>query len=603
MDWVINPYSVVLLFSLLVAVGTAIAAWRSRPAAGSIVLTALMASVALWLGAHVLEIESTTFAWKVRWADVQWLSATVIPTLFLVFALEYTGRDRWLTRRRLGLLAVEPLVMIGLLTINDRTHALWGVPREATVALDVPWGQPATVATAVPNVGLFVHLGYATLCLAATVVVVLELVARSNRLHRWQGVVVLIAITVPWATAVIATSSLEIIGTTPMGLTVTGLAITFGLYRYRLLEIVPIARSEVVANLEDAVLVVDADRLIVDSNPSAQALFARNRTGIVGKPIDAVLPVDVDALIDASIEDDGGASVSDRTDGHTDQFALDDGDDQRYYDLSVSPIDGRGHPIGWTVIVHDVTDRVRRGQELERKNRKLDEFASVVSHDLRNPLSVAKGYLELLEEEYDPAHVRTIAESHDRMEQLIDDVLALTRQGRAALEIGPVSLADVATEAWSTVETRGSTLSIADEGTIDADRTQLRQLFENLFRNSMDHGAASRSPGGTDETSRDETDLSVTVGTLENGFYVADSGAGIEGDPDRIFESGYTTSDRGTGLGLSIVAAVCERHGWSVTATEDADGGARFEITDVEFRESPSTSSAGESVSLAGERD
>ncbi|WP_267877902.1 histidine kinase N-terminal 7TM domain-containing protein [Natrinema versiforme] len=141
MGWVINPYSVVLLLSLVVAVGTAVAAARSRPAAGSVPLTMLMASVALWLGAHVLEIESATFLWKARWADLQWLPAAVIPTLFLVFALEYTGRDRWLTRRRLGLLVIEPAVMIGLLATNDRMRLLWGTPVEATVALDIPWGS------------------------------------------------------------------------------------------------------------------------------------------------------------------------------------------------------------------------------------------------------------------------------------------------------------------------------------------------------------------------------------------------------------------------------------------------------------------------------
>ncbi|MGQ3413215.1 histidine kinase N-terminal 7TM domain-containing protein [Natrinema sp. LN54] len=602
MGWVINPYSVVLLLSLVVAVGTAVAAARSRPAAGSVPLTALMASVALWLGAHVLEIESATFLWKARWADLQWLSAAVIPTLFLVFALEYTGRDRWLTRRRLGLLAIEPAVMVGLLATNDRMRLLWGAPVEATVALDIPWGQPATVVTATPEIGLFTHLGYATLCLAATAIIVLELVVRSNRLHRWQGVAVLIAVAVPWTTAVVASSSLEIIGATPIGLTVTGLAFTVGLYRYRLLEITPIARNEVVANLEDGVLVVDSNRRIVDTNPIARSRFGRDE--LVGEPVDAVLPVDFEATIDASDRPERSEELTDETGDDVAQFSLADGGDRSYYELSTAPIDdGRGRPIGWTVIVHDVTERVRRERELERKNRKLDEFASVVSHDLRNPLSVSKGYLELLEEEYDPEHVETIADAHEWMERLIDDVLALAREGRAALEMRPIGLGDVATEAWSTVETGGATLSIDDKRTVDADRTQLRQLLENLFRNAVDHGSPARDVRSDGSETCDETLITVTVGTLEDGFYVADSGTGFEGDPAAVFEAGYTTSEHGTGLGLSIVADICADHGWSVTATEAATGGARFEITGVEVSESTPEMTDRPSATPAADRE
>ncbi|MDS0477778.1 histidine kinase N-terminal 7TM domain-containing protein [Natrinema sp. 1APR25-10V2] len=609
MGWVINPYSIVLLLSLVVAGGTTLSAWRTRPAAGSVSLTALMATVAVWLGAHILEIESATMAWKLRWADVQWLCAALIPTLFLVFALEYTGKDRWLTRRRLGLLAVEPFVMVGLLAINGWTYVLWGPPYEKPISLGSWWTSSATVATSEPRLGLFVHLGYATLCLAVTSVLVLTLVVRNERLYRWQGVAVLVAIAVPWGTAVISTSSLEIIGTTPIGFTVTGLAITFGLYRYRLLELTPIARSEVVANLEDGVLVIDADRRVVDSNPVAQEIFGRPRDALVGNPIAAVVPnVNVDAVLGDPLEPatdrtavrtdeaDGATAgdTDDDSDGRVSQFSLENGTDRRHYELSTSPIDdGRGQPIGWTVVVHDVTDRVRRERELERKNRKLDQFAGVVSHDLRNPLSVSKGYLELLEEEYDPDYVRTVAESHERMEQLIDDVLALTRQGQAALDPGPVSIADVATEAWSTVETDGSTLSIASDGILSADRTQLRQLLENLFRNSVEHGRAEPHPGRHGGGHDDEADLVVTIETVDDGFAVTDSGTGFEDEPAQLFESGYTTSDRGTGLGLSIVADICEVHGWSVTATADADGGARFEITGVDFHESPSEAATG----------
>ncbi|WP_229126421.1 sensor histidine kinase [Halapricum desulfuricans] len=131
-----------------------------------------------------------------------------------------------------------------------------------------------------------------------------------------------------------------------------------------------------------------------------------------------------------------------------------------------------------------------------------------------------------------------------------------------------------------------------------ADRDRLRQLLANLVRNAVERGSTSpqsQVPGdavehGTRDGRRsavgvleDGENVTVTVGRLEtDGFYVADDGRGIDADdPDRIFESGYSTSADGTGFGLTVVSRIAESHGWTVTATESESGGARFEIRDV----------------------
>ena len=102
---------------------------------------------------------------------------------------------------------------------------------------------------------------------------------------------------------------------------------------------------------------------------------------------------------------------------------------------------------------------------------------------------------------------------------------------------------------------------------LQADATRLRQLLENLFRNSVDHGGE---------------DVTITVGTLADGFYVADDGPGIpEAERDQVFESGYSTNRDGTGFGLAIVEEIAAGHGWEITVTEGVEGGARFEVTGV----------------------
>jgi PAS domain S-box-containing protein len=218
------------------------------------------------------------------------------------------------------------------------------------------------------------------------------------------------------------------------------------------------------------------------------------------------------------------------------------------------------------------TDELRANRrELERRNERLDQFAGIVSHDLRNPLAVARGYTDLLAEETDSEHAATVDAALERMEALIEDLLTLAREGEAIDELEPVPLGDVARQSWGNVRTEEGGLVVEAEGVVRGDRDRLAQLFENLFRNSVEHGATD--DGAT-----------VTVGTLPDGFYVEDDGPGIPpGERDQVFETGYSTAGDGTGLGLSIVRTVAEAHGWSVSVTAGADGGARFEATGVDI--------------------
>jgi len=241
-----------------------------------------------------------------------------------------------------------------------------------------------------------------------------------------------------------------------------------------------------------------------------------------------------------------------------------------------------GGAVGLLVGRYDADRRARQVRQ-RAEARRLEEFASVVSHDLRNPLSVAQGRLALAREarDADSDHLGDVAGALDRMDALIEDLLALARAGDAATDREAIELVAAAEAAWGTVETGSATLVIEADGVVSADRGRLRQLLENLFRNTVEHGSTSPSS----ESREDGDGVTVTVGDLSDrkGFYVADDGPGIpEGEHERVFEAGYSTASEGTGLGLSIVREVADAHGWEVGATESAAGGARFEITGVE---------------------
>ena len=291
---------------------------------------------------------------------------------------------------------------------------------------------------------------------------------------------------------------------------------------------------------------------------------------------------------------------------------LDADGDSMPYEFVGALLDGQDGVSGAVATGRDISER-RARQELERQNERLEEFASVVSHDLRNPLTVAEGYLSLAQLEHQSEDLVRVAEAHKRMYDLIDDLLTLALAGMAVGETEPVELSTIARQGWASVETGVGELTIEGQATLEADPRRLRELFENLFRNAVEHGSAGRatsshdavehgatSPAsqarrdavghgtGTDATPGVDAEgasgaptVTVTVGPLadDGGFYVEDDGPGIpEEIRDGIFESGYTTSERGTGFGLAIVEDIAEAHGWTVSVQDGRTGGARFEV-------------------------
>ena len=224
--------------------------------------------------------------------------------------------------------------------------------------------------------------------------------------------------------------------------------------------------------------------------------------------------------------------------------------------------------VGYELFRKQATDRMQRQRD------QLEEFTRVVSHDIRNPLGIVDSYLDMAERTGDPEHFQRCRDAVDRMESLIDDLLFLTREGQTIGGREEIDLAALADESWSFVGAEAATLSVETDRVVLGDWSRLQQVFENLFRNSVEHGGS---------------DVTVRVGDLPDGsgIYVEDDGKGIpEDERDDVFVDGYSTAASGTGLGLTIIQQVVSAHGWEVAVTESAEGGARFEITGMEFVES-----------------
>lgn len=320
--------------------------------------------------------------------------------------------------------------------------------------------------------------------------------------------------------------------------------------------------SAIVDAIDDALVVVSDAGEVVECNEAFESVLADCDSD--AGPIETV--VDSFPALERHLRHCDGGVVPVDTDGQ----AL-------FFRLSVSPLETDGDTDLSLVVLHDVTDQQRQRRKLQRENEQLDQFASVISHDLRNPLDVAIGRTAVLDELVaDPQverHLSVVRDSHARMSRIIQNVLTLARQGRCLDDKRAVDLSNVAAGAWSHVETDGATIDVATDTSVLADAERLGRVFENLFRNSVEHGGrASPDP------------ITVVIGALEDrdGFYVADDGGGIDSElRGRVLGAGVSGGD-GTGLGLAIVSNIAAAHGWDITVTESESGGARFEFTGVE---------------------
>jgi two-component system, sporulation sensor kinase E len=238
------------------------------------------------------------------------------------------------------------------------------------------------------------------------------------------------------------------------------------------------------------------------------------------------------------------------------------------WQTSLAPVVVDGEVSRIVGIARDLTERVEQERALRRKNERLDEFASVISHDLRNPLNVAQGRLTLLADEHESEHLEPIETALARMDDIITDTLTLARDGREVAETTTLRITDVVGHSWGVVDTANAALEIGEPFELEADRDRLRHVFENLFRNALQHGGPS---------------VTVKVERLADGFAVTDDGPGIPAErAAKVFEAGETTDTDGTGFGLAIVKGIAEAHGWTVAVTEGAAGGARFEFRGVD---------------------
>lgn len=581
-------YATLVFAATLFTVWLAYAIWSRRPGVGVIPYMIMALGTVVWTFGSALEHTFVSYADKAFAAQIIYIGVVLIPPAWMIFALEYTGNDKWITRGRLLLLVIEPLIVHGLIATNDNHHLFWASRWLTTV--DGMSVMKYTYAS-----GFWIHATYSYLLLLVGAVLLIRAMIRSPKLYRGQVLFLLVATFTPWlANAVTITGISPLpsyVDLTALAFTVAVGAVAWSLYRFRLMDIVPVARETIIDNMDDALLVIDRDERVLDINQAAINLLppmaADSR--LIGRGLNEILPADVGVLNQfrdlPEVDSDITLTIRGRT---------------RAFNLRITPLRNRQKELtGRIVVLHDITSLKETNAQLESARAKADEanrmkseFLATMSHELRTPLNAIIGFSEIqlmgmvgeLNDTQREYQGRVLANAQQLLE-LINNILDLSK-----IEAGHVEVinAPFAMRAWldeiiqqNAVLAQGKGLEFTWEidprlpDRVVGDASLLRRVVVNLVVNAIKFTKAGKVHLSLGRHEADTWRITVT-----------DTGIGIP--PDKLssifaefyqVDSSLTREYGGTGLGLAIVRRLATKMNGTIDVSSTVDEGSTFTVT------------------------
>jgi PAS domain S-box-containing protein len=342
-------FSAVALAGGVCLAGYTLYVWRHRRASAGASLAVMLAAAGWWGLAYAIELAATGLAARQFWGDAKWLGIALLPPAFYAFVMQYTGRERLVNRRIMAALAVVPLATIALLAVPATHDLIRYYPPEAQ----------ADPANAIAQVGplFWPFLVYADLVIWGSTALFVWTLTRLSRRYWRQSLLLIAAVLLPSVANVAHNLNLgpfRHVEPTPFLFVLTGAVLVWGLFRFRLLDLAPIARSSVFETMLDGVLVLDPYRRVVNLNPAAERALGVPAAEAVGRRVEELLGVT--------------ASLVERADDPIlpEEVEL----AGRRCELSTTPLRDRGGRVtGRLLVLRDVTERHLAHERLVR----LDE--------------------------------------------------------------------------------------------------------------------------------------------------------------------------------------------------------------------------------------
>jgi PAS domain S-box-containing protein len=572
-------------FSILLLLGLAVYAWRHRRKRGVLSFFWLLVScIELGISGMSVQLIRTNQVAQLALNGV-FSAIIMLPVIFLIFIVQYTGQDRWLSRRRIAALFIIPTLSLVLLWTNNY-HGLFMSPM---TFVRTEFGS--TYVGRPDGIWFRIHSAYSFLLVILGVSILIAMIFRPFALYRQQalglltGCLVFTSITLIITYINISEIVKYILSASQLSIPISIFAWT--IFRHQLLDVVPVARDLLIDHLQDGMLVVDAQLRLVDINPAMRQILGLTTTRGVGLPASEILHA-WRAVYDL-FQQSGDCQA---------EIPLTTADGEHYYDIRLSILtDKRGQRTGHLLIARDITARKQADAELRAAHAELhalnaskDKFFSIISHDLRSPFSTLMGFSEILEQQADTltreeikSQAHWLHASAERVYALLENLLNWSRLQRGAMPCQPenISVAQIADDNLALFQSKAEQKQITLTGTIDdqawvyADYAMVNTVVRNLLSNALKF-----TPTGG------RIDLSARTLDAEIEVTVADTGVGMEPeDCARLFriDEQHTTAgtdgEKGSGLGLILCRELVERNGGQIRVESQPGQGTTFRCT------------------------
>ncbi len=566
-----------------------------------------MLALAVWTLAYGLELASTSLTVMLFWIKIEYLGIATIPALWLIFTIQYARRESWLTWPNLLLFFIIPALTLVLVWTNELHHLYY-----RSTSVDTRGSFPLLAITTGP--WYKVHLTYFYLCMLAGVILLGMVFRRAASLYRLQAGIILMGALVPWVINAMYLSGIRPfahLDLTPFAFIITGLIASWGMFRFHLLDIVPVARDKLLESMRDGMLVLDVQNRILDLNQAARQFIQVDVVSPIGRFAEAVFTPWPE--IARHVSDTQKTNLEIILNPAT----------PRHFDFQIIPLHDRtGNLTGRLLIGRDITARKEaevalqqakalaeeRSHAAEAANQAKSAFLATISHELRTPLNAILGFAQLmngnstLPSEH-REHVAIITRSGEHLLQLINDVLDMSKieAGRVTLNSKIFDLHHLLADMEDMFRLRAGVKGLylrferAAEVPqyIQTDQGKLRQVLINLLSNGVkftEQGGVTlqvrmkaRKAGG--RMKNEDVDNHLQSSALILQFSVTDTGPGLASDEiESIFELFSQTelgqrTEQGTGLGLSISRKFVQLMSGDLQVESTVGQGATFKFT------------------------
>lgn len=555
MIWQYSPLPPLLLISAALTAVLAVIAWKNRRSPGGKALTLLLSAATLWSAAYALEFSTADLESNLLFTDIEYFGIAIVPVAFLAFALSYTGRESLLTRRRLLILALFPVLTILSVFSNDLHHLYY-----IGFTPSIDGGAVIWLFNYGPLFWIFWFISGLLILTALALLIVHLLDAPAA--YRSQISLLLIACVVPIIADILYVLKIGPVpglDLTPVGFLVTGLTLETATIRYQFFSVTPVARSLLPGIMTDSMIVVNDSGWIVDVNSSAAALAGLSEEAAIGMHFERIFP-SLQSVVAGCTEEAGMSEA---------EVEMTVGGQARVFLSRCQRMKGASRSmVGYLIVLHDVTDLLHEKEALKKVNGKLGLLGEITRHDILNQLTVVTGYLDLALGSEDIGEIRgdlrkslAAAENVRRQTEFARDYSSLGKESPQWFD-----LVAAAQSALVYAGQNGMQSGISCAGvTIYADPLIERALF-NLAQNAVAY-------------SRTATEFRISCTTTGDGLviFVEDNGVGIPAEEKEIiFRRGV---GKHTGFGLFMVQEILGITGMTIRETGTAGSGARFAIT------------------------